>query len=58
MNDEQQKANCGIWTTLEILINKETNGKIWDKNENWLKPVAIKKKDRLTVNKLRWQIEE
>lgn len=54
MNDEQQKTNCGIWTTLEILINKETNGKIWDKNENWLKPVALKKKDRLAANKLRW----
>lgn len=54
MNEEQQTVSCGIWTTLEILINKETNGKIWDKNENWLKPVATKKKDRLVANKLRW----
>lgn len=50
MNDEQQKVNCGIWTILEILINKETNGKIWDKNENWLKPMVIKKKDKLVPN--------
>lgn len=54
MNGEQQTVSCGIWTTLEILINKETNGKIWDKNENWLKPVATKKRDKLVTNKLRW----
>lgn len=39
------RINCGIWTTLELLINKENSEKIWDRGDNWLRPVP-KKKDK------------
>ena len=42
------RMNCGVWTTLELMINKENNEKIWEKSDNWLKP-APKKREKLKI---------
>lgn len=47
------KLNCGIWTAIEIFINKENNEKIWD-NKN-IPPVSItRKKEKIRV---RWALK-
>lgn len=54
MSDEEDtdtatKINCGIWMTLDLMLNKESSTNVWDKNEPILKPLLTKKKDRLRL---------
>lgn len=50
---------CGIWTTLELIINKESSELIWEKGDNWPKQVPKKeKKDKPKLGKIIPLIED
>lgn len=47
--DFTPKLNCGVWTAIENVINKENNEMIWDYKNVPAKVTVARKKEKFRV---------